>query len=58
MKEASDAIKKYKSLQIDSNIKQIQLRAETVSSDEEKMELLKSLREFSEEKKRLNLEFN
>ena len=58
MKEASDAIKKYKSMQIDNSIKQIQLKAETVTSDDEKMELLKSLKEFSEEKKRLNLEFN
>jgi DNA primase len=58
MKESSDAIKKYKLLQIDNNIKNILSKTETVFSEEEKMELLKSLNEFNEEKKKLNLEFN
>jgi DNA primase len=57
MKESSDAVKKYKLLQIDNGIRSILLKTETVSSEDEKMNLLKSLQEFNEEKKRLNLEF-
>jgi DNA primase len=57
MKESSDAVKKYKLLQIDNNIRNILLKTEIVSSEDEKMDLLKSLQEFNEEKKRLNLEF-
>jgi len=58
LKESIDAVKKYKSLQIDNNIKEILLKTETVLSEDEKMELLKSLNEFNEEKKKLKLEFN
>jgi len=59
MKECSDAVKKYKTIQIDKNIKEIEilLKTDTISSEDEKIELMKSLREFNEEKKRLNIEF-
>jgi DNA primase len=57
MKESSDAIKKYKSLQIENRIKQIVDQIALVSSEEAKMELLKALNEFQADKKRLNEEF-
>ncbi len=59
MKESSDAVKKYKILQIDKNIKEIEtlLKTDTISSDDEKIEMMKSLKKFNEEKKRLNTEF-
>jgi DNA primase len=59
MKESSDAVKKYKIMQIDKNIKEIEilLKTDTISSEDEKIEMMKSLKEFNEEKKRLNMEF-
>ena len=52
-----DTIKKFKTLQIENQIKDILLQVENASSDEERVELLPIINQFHADKKRLNEEF-
>jgi DNA primase len=57
-KVCMDTMKKFKSLQIDNQIKDILSQVQNVSSEEEGRELLHILDQYQADKKRLNEEFN
>ncbi|MDR3611586.1 MAG: DNA primase [Ignavibacteriaceae bacterium] len=57
-KVCMDTMKKFKSLQMDNQIKDILSQVQNVSSEEEGRELLHILDQYQADKKRLNEEFN
>ena len=57
-KVCTDTMKKFKSMQIDSQINDILSQVKNASSEEEGVELLHILNQYHADKKRLNEEFN